>query len=73
MARVAVLGEQVAVEGYALVGALVRQAESDAEVQAAWESLPEDVEVVILTSRAAGLLGDRPATTPRRLTVVMPQ
>ena len=86
VSRVAVIGEGVRVRGFALAGALVFVAEDPAGAQAAWRSLPPDVEVAVLTPAAAGWLRDalggdggarRPrGTLPRRpgvLTVVMPE
>ncbi|HEY6708605.1 MAG TPA: V-type ATP synthase subunit F [Actinomycetota bacterium] len=73
MARVAVLGEQVRVQGFALAGALVLEAGDAAEVRAAWASLADDVAVVVLTPRAAEALRDRPPPGPGvPLTVVLP-
>ncbi len=72
MARVVALGERVVVAGYALAGAVVLPAESDPEVRAAWESLPEDVGVVVLTAAAARCLGETVAATSYPLTVVIP-
>jgi vacuolar-type H+-ATPase subunit F/Vma7 len=73
MARVAVLGEQVQVQGFALAGALVLEADDPAEVRAAWASLADDVAVVVLTPRAAEALQDRPPPGPGApLTVVLP-
>jgi vacuolar-type H+-ATPase subunit F/Vma7 len=73
MARVAVLGEQVRVQGFALAGALVLEAGEAAQVRAAWAALAGDVAVVVLTPRAARALQDQPppaAGLP--LTVVLP-
>jgi len=84
MSRVAVIGEGVRVQGFALAGALVLAAEDAAGYRAAWRSLPADVAVAVLTPRAADALrdvtggagGPAPADgTPRRpgvLPVVMP-
>lgn len=72
MGRVAVIGEQVGVVGYALAGALVLPAEDDAAVLAAWAGLPGDVEVVVLTARAAEALGPARTAHPTRLTAVVP-
>jgi vacuolar-type H+-ATPase subunit F/Vma7 len=71
MAHVAVIGEDVRVEGFGLAGAIVCRARGEAQVRAAWESLAEDVAVVVLTPAAAAEL----AGVPRggRLTVVMPR
>ena len=43
MARVAVIGEQVSVQGYALAGAVVLVAEDADAAQHAWDALSEDV------------------------------
>jgi vacuolar-type H+-ATPase subunit F/Vma7 len=72
MARAAVIGEALRVEGYALAGAVVCAADDEASVLRAWRALPDDVAVVVLTTRAAGWLGDEIARRPRLLPVVMP-
>lgn len=72
MARVAVLGEAIVTGGYSLAGALVVPAENQAEVEASWSALPDDVAVVVLTARAAGYLGEAVHQDPHRLTVVIP-
>jgi vacuolar-type H+-ATPase subunit F/Vma7 len=56
--RIAVLGEGILVEPYALAGAFVVVAEEPAAVRTAWDSLPDDVAVVILTPAAAAALPD---------------
>ena len=71
MARFAVLGEQVAVQGYALAGAVVLPAEDADAVRVAWDQLPDDVAVVVLTPAAARVL-EQATTALRPLTVVMP-
>ncbi|HXZ76273.1 MAG TPA: hypothetical protein VEH31_36115 [Streptosporangiaceae bacterium] len=58
MSRVAVIGEGVRVQGFALAGALVLAAEDAAGYRAAWRSLPADVAVAVLTPRAADALRD---------------
>lgn len=70
--RVAVIGEETAVAGYALAGAVVVPAEDAAAVREAWNGLPPDVEVVLLTSRAAQSLGPERTRTMHPLSVVMP-
>lgn len=72
MGRVAVIGEHTAVAGYALAGALVLPAEDDDAVRVAWSGLPDDVEVVVLTPRAARALGAARTAKLLPLTVVMP-
>ena len=69
--RVAVLGEEPRVQGFALAGALVLVAGDAAAVRSRWAALPTDVPVVVLTPGAAAALRDR-LPDPHRLTVVMP-
>ncbi len=70
MATIAVIGEEPKVFGYGLAGAIVLPADDPASVLAAWRGLDEDVEVVILTARAAEALAGRRPTWP--IAVVMP-
>jgi vacuolar-type H+-ATPase subunit F/Vma7 len=72
MARAAVIGEALRVEGYALAGAAVYAADDEAGVLRAWQALPDDVVVVVLTARAAGWLDDKLAQRSGLLPVVMP-
>jgi vacuolar-type H+-ATPase subunit F/Vma7 len=72
MSRVAVIGEALRVEGYALAGAVVYPAEEADQVRAAWRSLPSDIAVVVLTARAAAWLGETPQRRDSVLPVVMP-
>ncbi len=72
MARAAVIGETVRTAGFALAGAVVLTADNQDEARAAWRSLPADIEILVLTARAAAWLGE--AAEPRRdvLVAVMP-
>lgn len=72
MSDVVVLGEGQALEGYALGGARVVPAATDDAVRAAWQALPENVEVVVLTPSAARALGPQRAGVRRPLSVVLP-
>ena len=72
MGRVAVIGEETVVSGYALAGVLVLPADGDDAVHGAWSSLPDDVQVVILTSAAARTLGGARMAKMLPFTVVMP-
>jgi vacuolar-type H+-ATPase subunit F/Vma7 len=72
MSRVFVVGEEVRVAGFALAGASIVPAEGADAVRRAWQALPADVEVVILTPAAAAALEDAPAP-PTRLRLVMPE
>jgi hypothetical protein len=70
MAKIAVIGESGKVLEFGLAGAIILPAEEPEAVLAAWQSLGEDVAVVVLTSRAARTLAGRTASWP--LTAVMP-
>ncbi|HEY6931897.1 MAG TPA: hypothetical protein VI452_00750 [Marmoricola sp.] len=72
MGSIAVIGAESAVRGFGLAGALVLPAASPAEVRAAWASLPDEVEVAVLTPDAADALAEGPFPL-RRLLVVMPR
>jgi vacuolar-type H+-ATPase subunit F/Vma7 len=72
MGRVAVIGEETAVAGYALAGAEVIFTADAQEVRDAWAGLAEDVVVVVLTTPAAAALGPAPTATTHPLTVVIP-
>lgn len=73
MARAAVIGEVLRIQGFALAGAVICPAEDQAETRAAWRSLPDDVAVVVLTPGAAAWLTGQLAQRPGVLTVVMPE
>ncbi|MGW5213439.1 V-type ATP synthase subunit F [Streptomyces sp. NPDC004051] len=72
MGRVAAIGEQIRVAGFALAGVAVLLAEEPDAVRAAWRTLPEDVELVILTPAAADALGPEPSEATAPLSAVMP-
>jgi vacuolar-type H+-ATPase subunit F/Vma7 len=71
MATAAVIGEELAVEGYALAGAIVHAADNQAEAAAAWDALPPDTALLIVSARAAGWLADRLPQRPAILTAVL--
>jgi len=71
VARVAIIGEALRIEGFALAGAVVCPAEDHEEAYAAWQSLPRDVAVVVLTQAAAACLTGQLAQRPEMLPVVM--
>jgi vacuolar-type H+-ATPase subunit F/Vma7 len=71
MATAAIIGEALAVEGYALAGAAVYPAESQDQAAAAWRALPPGTALVIMTASAAGWLNDRLAQRPEILTAVL--
>jgi len=72
MGRVVALGEAVRVEGFALAGATVLVAEVPDAVCRTWESLPDDVAVVLLTTDAAAALAHGEAAPKDVLIAVMP-
>jgi len=69
---VAALGEQSLLEGYRLAGASIHAAETDDEVRQAWTALQGNAAVVILTPRAAGVLGAVLSDRRSPMTVVLP-
>ena len=69
MGRIAVLGEMPRVDCWSLGGALVITAAGAEAVADAWERLPGDVDVVVLTPDASLILGER---TRARLVAVLP-
>ena len=73
MGRVAAIGAGSGVTGFALAGVVVAEAADPAAVHAAWDALPADVDLVVLTPLAADVLRDRtPPGHGRPLTVVLP-
>ncbi len=72
MSRVAVIGEQGRIQGFALAGVATHPAETDEEARSAWRSLGDEVAVVILTPSAADRLAGQLEQRPEVLTVVMP-
>ena len=69
--RVAAIGEESRVGGFALAGALTVPARTADEARTAWAALPPDVALVVLTAAAAEALADELGDSPR-LTAVMP-
>lgn len=65
------IGEPALVAGYAMAGATTMPTRGPDEVRRAWESLPSDTTLVILTAAAANALGGR-LTEADPLTAVMP-
>lgn len=65
------IGEPALVAGYALAGAIPVPAHGSDEVRRAWDSLPSDTTLVILTAAAADALGGR-VSGAEPLTAVMP-
>jgi len=59
MNRIVVLGEPGRVGGFRLAGVNVMEAAGSGELDAAWEALPPDTSLLILTAAAAEQLGPR--------------
>lgn len=72
MARLALIGEELRIQGFRLAGAMICPAADPAAARQAWRSLPADVAVIIVTARSAGWLSDELASRPDVLSVVMP-
>ena len=73
MGRAAAVGEEHRVAGWALAGTLVVPAATPADAVAAYESLPDDVVLVLLTEQAeAAVAASSLGAAPGRLRVVLP-
>ena len=73
MRRIVVLGDPGRVRGFRLAGATVIDAGTPRGVARAWEALPDDTAVLVLTADAAVVLADRLAERPRLTWAVMPR
>ena len=69
---VVALGSGHTLDGFALAGASVVSARTDGDVLCAWDSLGEDVGLVILSAEAALALDAHLQNRPDVLTVVLP-
>ena len=72
MTQVAAIGRPSEVAGLALAGALVRPARTTEEARAAWQSLPAEVGIVILTEETARAVAEERDRPRAPLSVVMP-
>jgi vacuolar-type H+-ATPase subunit F/Vma7 len=72
VAGVAVIGERVRVQGWALAGVRVLSADGADETRQAWHSLGAEVVVVLLTSSAAEYLADELVQCSWPFPVVIP-
>ena len=70
--RIAVLGATDQVEGFALAGALVLAADATEDLDRAWDELPDDVGVLVMTPPAWDRLHGRFDERPQLLTTVSP-
>jgi vacuolar-type H+-ATPase subunit F/Vma7 len=57
VSAVVAIGEEALLAGYALVGVTVVAARDAAAARAAWETLPSDAQLVLLTAAARAALG----------------
>jgi vacuolar-type H+-ATPase subunit F/Vma7 len=73
MSRVAAIGEEQRVRGFALAGVDVMTAAEETAARAAWEALDAEVGLVILTPAAAHGLRHELANATRRLWVELPR
>jgi vacuolar-type H+-ATPase subunit F/Vma7 len=73
MRRIVVLGDPGRVRGFRLAGVTVLDATRPRAVERAWESLPDDTAVLVLTADAATVLADRLVERPRLTWAVMPR
>lgn len=71
MSRVVVIGESARVAGYGLAGASILETDTEGAAKA-WERLPDDTGLLVLTPTAAAELHDRLDRHGRLLWVVMP-
>jgi vacuolar-type H+-ATPase subunit F/Vma7 len=72
MSRVAALGRWTELAGYPLAGVEVIDVRDPEAVRRAWEGLPDDVAVVLLTAEARRALPD-PILPRARLWAVLPE
>ncbi len=72
MGRIAAIGAEAAIRGFQLAGVLLLPAERDEGVRAAWQRLPDDVELVILTAAARRALAPSVGDADRPLLAVIP-
>ena len=70
--RVVAIGEPGLLEGYALAGVAVIDAGDDHAVQRAWEELPADVGLVLLSAASHCALAERLSERPL-LWAVLPE
>jgi len=71
MARVAVIGEPLRIHGYGLPDAILCPATDQAEAVLAWRTLPDDIDLAVLTPSAARWLASEIARRPGVLPVLL--
>jgi vacuolar-type H+-ATPase subunit F/Vma7 len=73
MSRAAAIGDARRLAGFALAGVLVAEATDAASAHAAWESLPEDTALLILSPDARDHLRSRLAERADLVWTVLPE
>jgi vacuolar-type H+-ATPase subunit F/Vma7 len=74
MSQIVAIGESERLRGFAMAGVRVIAADDSASARVAWDALPADVALVILTTAArAALPAQELGRLERRLWVVLPQ
>lgn len=73
MSRLVVLGEEPHIRGFGLAGAELLSAGSPDDARRAWDDLPDDIGLIVLTPMAAAALAGRLDERPRLLRVVLPR
>ncbi len=73
MSGVFVLGEEVQVRGFSLAGATVKTGATAEELSSAFDEIDDDTALLILTSTAAELIGDRLEEKPWVVWTVIPR
>jgi vacuolar-type H+-ATPase subunit F/Vma7 len=72
MGRIGVLGDRHRIQGFAMAGVEAFAADTDDDLSAAWQSLPSDLAVLILTPQAATALAERLHERRDLLVAVLP-
>jgi len=70
---VAAIGDPSVLVGYRLAGVLVHAAGGAAEAQSAWDTMPDDVALVLVTDIVAEALEQRMQRPGAPLSVVIPR
>jgi vacuolar-type H+-ATPase subunit F/Vma7 len=69
---IAAIGEQALLDGFRLAGVCVFAGSTDEEIRRAWQALPTNTAIVILTPRSARALEPVMADPRSPMTVVLP-
>jgi vacuolar-type H+-ATPase subunit F/Vma7 len=72
MGRIAALGDRHRIQALAIAGVEPYAAATDEEAEAAWQTLPLDVSVLILTPQSAAALAHRLGERRDLLVTVLP-